>query len=420
MLETFKNAWRIEEIRKKILYTLLMLFILRIGSSLIPVAGVNASAVKDMVGQYDILNFLNMLTGGSFANFTIFAVGISPNITASIVIQLLTFAIPALEKIAKEGGEEGREKMQQYTRYLGLVLAFVMSIGMVLSLQTALVSKDFLSLATIVLSLVGGSMIVNWLADNITEKGIGNGMSLVIFIGIISSLPWYVIDLFTNIGQQTVSTWSLVPIVLIAVVLIAGVVFVDSGERRIPVQYAKRVVGRKMYGGQSTHIPMKLNSAGVLPIIFASTLLQFPAMIAQFWPESGFSIWYNANMHSGSIPYLILFAFLIVALGFFYNMVAFNPAEVAKNLQQYGGFILGIRPGRPTSDYLARISSRLTFFGGCFLAILATVPTMIAGLMGVRMALQATGLLICVSVALETTKQLESQMLMRHYRGFLK
>lgn len=421
MLETFKNAWRIEELRKKILYTLIMLLIYRIGTSFIPIAGMDVAAIKQTVEGSDILGFLNMITGGSLAGFTIFAVGISPYITASIVMQLLTFAIPALERLSKEGGEEGREKLKRITRYVGIALALVMSFGMVMSLRSYMITTDLLSKITMVLTLTAGACIVMWMGEKITEKGIGNGVSLIIFIGIVARLPVTAWSFMQNIFAGEVNAWALAPIIVIYVVIVAGVVFIDCGERRIPVQYAKRVVGRKMYGGQSTNIPMKINSAGVMPIIFAVTLLQFPGMIASFWPQSGFALWWGRWMNSATIPYALLFAVLIVALGYFYNMVTFNPVEVSKNIQQYGGFIPGIRPGKPTSDYLAKISSRLTMFGGLFLAVLATLPGLIAGLVGTNiMALTATGVLISVSVALETSKQLESQMLMRHYKGFLK
>ena len=421
MLETFKNAWRIEDLRKKILYTLLMLLVYRIGTSFIPIAGMDVAAIKQTVEGSDILGFLNMITGGSLAGFTIFAVGISPYITASIVMQLLTFAIPALERLSKEGGEEGREKLKRITRYVGIGLALIMSIGMVMSLRSYMITTDLLSKITMVLTLTAGACIVLWMGEKITEKGIGNGVSLIIFVGIVARLPVTAWSFMQNIFAGEVNAWALLPIVVIYVAIVAGVVFIDCGERRIPVQYAKRVVGRKMYGGQSTNIPMKVHSAGVMPIIFAVTLLQFPGMIASFWPQSGFALWWGRWMNSATIPYNIIFAILIVALGYFYNMVTFNPVEVSKNIQQYGGFIPGIRPGKPTSDYLAKISSRLTLFGGLFLALLATLPGLIAGLVGTNiMALTATGVLISVSVALETSKQLESQMLMRHYKGFLK
>ena len=283
------------------------------------------------------------------------------------------------------------------------------------------VYKDLLSKITMILTLTAGACIVMWMGEKITEKGIGNGVSLIIFVGIVARLPVTVWSFLQNIFAGEVNAWALVPIVVIYVAIVAGVVFIDCGERRIPVQYAKRVVGRKMYGGQTTNIPMKINSAGVMPIIFAVTLLQFPGMIASFWPQSGFALWWGRWMNSATVWYNIIFAILIVALGYFYNMVTFNPVEVSKNIQQYGGFIPGIRPGKPTSDYLAKISSRLTMFGGLFLAALATLPGLIAGLVGTNiMALTATGILISVSVALETSKQLESQMLMRHYKGFLK
>ena len=290
---------------------------------------------------------------------------------------------------------------------------------MVFSLRSSLLTATFLSMATVVCTLTAGSMIVMWMGEKITEKGIGNGVSMIIFIGIVSRLPVTVVSLVANIINGTTTFWVLLPLVVIVVALFAGIVLIDSAERRIPVQYAKRVVGRRLYGGQSTHIPMKLNSAGVMPIIFAMTLLQVPAMICQFWPTSSFTIWYMKWLGSGTIIYSVLFAVMIVALGFFYNAITFNAPEIGKNLQQNGGFIPGIRPGRPTSEYLSTINTRLTMFGGMFLAVLATIPSLVIGLFVDSFALTATGLLISVSVALETTKQLESMMLMRHYKGFL-
>ena len=296
----------------------------------------------------------------------------------------------------------------------------MMSVVMVLALKQYLLNTRILTYIAVVLSLVGGSMIVMWMAEKITEKGIGNGISLVIMLGVVSRLPVQIMGLIQNIWKGDVTFWVILPLIAIIILLFGGVVLIDSTERRIPIQYAKRVVGRKIYGGQSTHIPMKLNSAGVLPIIFAMTLLQVPSMIAQFWPTSGFAVWYQRWLGTGTIIYSLLFAVLIIGLGFFYNMVTFNPIEVSKNIQEYGGFIPGIRPGRPTSEYLTRISSRLTMFSGIFLAVLATIPSLVIGLFVSNFTLTATGLLISVSVSLETSKALESQMVMRNYKGFLK
>ena len=417
MLETFKNAWKIKEIRQKILFTLLILFLYRVGSTILPVAGIDASKVAEQVQKNDILSFINMITGGSLANYTIFAVGISPYITASIVVNLLTFAIPALERIAKDGGDEGREKIQNITRYVGIGLAALMGASTLTIVGGSLYKQDLLSYITVVLSLTAGTALVMWLADLISAQGIGNGTSMIIFIGIISQLPIQIIQIMNAVGQG-VSVWILVPILAFYVIMIAGVVFIDRAERRIPVQYAKKVVGRKQYGGQSTHIPMKLNASGVMPIIFASTLLQIPSFIVAFWPDSGIANFFGN--YNGSAVYMILFGILVLAFSFFYNTIQFNPIEMSKNIQQYGGFIPGIRPGKPTSDFLSRISTRLTFFGGLFLAVLATVPPLVAKAMNISMALSATGILIAVSVSLETSKQIESLMLMRHYKGFLK
>lgn len=419
MFKVLGNAWKIPDLRKKILFTLMILLIYRIGT-FIPVPGVDVAFVQSQVSQYNMLGFLNMLSGGGLGNMTLFALGIIPYINASIIMNLLTIAIPKLERMSKEG-EDGRKKIASITRYASVGLGLVQAVGILLGMgPEAVISTDIFNYITIVLCLTAGTALIMWLGERINEKGVGNGISLIIFISIISRLPLEAITMFNNVTGGAISVWSAVVTVLVGIFIIVGITFIDMGERRIPVQYAKRVVGRKQYGGQSTFIPMKVNSSGVLPLIFAVTLIQFPGLIAQFWPGSDFLIWYNTYLGVGTWIYAVVYALLILFFTYFYSQITFNPIDVAKNMQQYGGFIPGIRPGRPTSEHLAKILSKITFFGAVFLAIVASVPTLLSSITGMQSAFAATSLLIMVSVALETTKQIESQMMMRHYKGFLK
>lgn len=420
MFETFKNAWRIDDLRKKIIYTLLMLLVYRVGS-FIPVPGIDSSYIRDLVEGNTLLGLLDIISGGAFANFTIFAMGITPYINASIIMQLLTVAIPRLEQLAKEG-QEGQKKIAQYTRYATVVLAFIQAIGITYGLAgQAIQNKNFFGYILVALTLTAGTAFLMWLGEQITDKGIGNGISLLIFTSIISRLPVAVVSLWQlAFVAKTMSPWSLPLVVVFAVLMVAAVIFVDSGERRIPVQYAKRVVGRKVYGGQSTHIPLKVNSAGVLPIIFAVSILSLPQIIAQFFPDSGFNRWVEANFNQSTGLYGVLYALFIVFFTYFYTQITFNPVEIANNLRQYGGFVQGIRPGKPTADYLARISNRITLVGALFLVAVAIIPIAASAAANMPMYFGGTAILIVVGVALETVKQLEAQMLMRHYRGFLK
>ncbi len=430
MFKTLANAWSIPELRKKILYTLLILLIFRIGT-FVPIPGLNIEYVAKEVGT-GFLALLDLFSGSGMKQGSFLALGISPYITASIVMQLLQVAIKPLERMMKEGGEEGRRKVANITRYVTVGLSIVQAVGMIFTLNArstegvnALVDQSWLTWVTVIVSLTAGGMITMWLGERITEKGIGNGISLIIFVGIVSRLVPSGIELVTNTINGTVGFWTPLIILAFIILLIVGVVFVDMGQRRIPVQYAKRVVGRKMYGGQSTHIPMRVNAAGVLPIIFAMVLLQFPQMVASYWPNSDADVFFRTYLSMGAWPHAILYALLILAFTYFYSAIQFNPLDVSKNLQQHGGFIPGIRPGRPTSDYLTRINTRITFFGALFLAVIATIPAAFGWVTGgqssgINLAFSATGLLIMVSVALETNKQLEAQMLMRHYKGFLK
>ncbi|MDR1620299.1 MAG: preprotein translocase subunit SecY [Clostridiales bacterium] len=429
MLKTLVNAFRIAEIRKKLLITGLLIVIYRLGCAL-PIPGVNAAYIQSAVGSYQALGFLNLLSGGSLAQYSIFAMGISPYITGSIIMQLLQIAVPALERMGKE--EDGRERLQQITRYVGVGLALVQSVGIILSLgDQAVYNPGFFTYATIGVIATAGSAFLMWLGERITENGIGNGISMIIFTSIVSQLPTTVFQIGGDLALGgTVYQWWMVPVLLILVaVVVTLVVFVNEGERRVPVQYAKRVVGRKMYGGQSTHIPMKANANGVMPLIFAMTITQLPLMLMQILGatpneltgETGgrFYAFYSLYLGNGTVVYYVVYALLIIAFAYFYTTISFNPIEMSKNLQQYGGFIPGIRPGRSTSDYLHRISSRLTLFGALFLAVIAIVPNLILQLMGINSPFGPTSVLIIVSVALETMEQLENQMLMRHYKGFL-
>ena len=425
MFKTFINAFKIKDIRKKILMTLLLIVIYRLGC-FIPIPGVNVALLSEAVQSYDILGFLDLLTGSSFSQFTLFAMGISPYITASIILQLLTIAIPSLERLSKE--EDGREKIERITRYTGIGLALVQSIGIFVGLQNsakpgtsylASTLPDWMALAVIGICATAGTAILMWLGERITEKGIGNGISMLIFASIVSRVPQTVIGWVQQLFTGVMKAWAFAILLVLIVGMITLVVYVDQAQRRIPVQYAKRVVGRKMYGGQSTYLPIKANANGVLPLIFAMTLIQFPGMIAQFWPNSRFYSFYTTYLGASSVVYFLVYALLIIAFGYFYSAITFNPVEMSKNLQQNGGFIPGIRPGKPTGDYLAKISGRLTLFGSLFLAVIAILPTIALHSLGQTTAFGATSILIMVSVAIETTDQLESHMLMRHYKGFL-
>ena len=418
MLEIFRNAWKVKDLRKKILYTLVLLFIYRIGS-FIPVPGVITSEFQRFISDSDIWAMFDIFNGGALKNFTIFATGITPYITASIVMTLLAVAIPALERLQKQG-TEGRKKISQITRYVGLGLAAAQSLGIMLTAgRSSLENPVWYMFIFVALIHAAGTAFAMWLGEHITEKGIGNGISLLIFVNIISRFPELIKSGLTAVAEGKASGW-LIPLVLGGLLLlVAAIVLINLGERRIPVQYAKKVVGRKMYGGQSTYIPMRVNNSGVLPLIFAVTIVQFPSLILRFFFAS--KEWaqkYLIAMSSSSWAYAIVTALFIMGFAYFYSTIQFNPIEVSKNIQQYGGFVPGIRPGKPTSMYLAKVSNRITFFSALFLAFLAMIPLILTAQTGTS-PIQATSLLIMVSVGLETAKQLESQMMMRHYKGFL-
>ena len=417
MFQTLKNAWKVADLRKKILYTIFMLLIYRV-LCFIPTPGVDTSTIRNALETYSLLGFINQMTGADLANYSIMAMGITPYINASIIMQLLCVAIPKLEELNKQG-EEGRKKIAQITRYVTVGLGFVQAVALTGALGAS--EQGALGLITIGFCLAAGTALAMWIGERITENGVGNGISLLIFAGIISNfagtIGGYIYTLFVDISQFPVGNF--IGIILVFLVLVVGVVFVDLGERRVPVQYAKRVVGRKMYGGQSTHIPLKINASGVLPLIFASAIMQFPSTIFAFFPNWGISQWWENNVHMMSWGYQVIFALLILAFTFFYSSISFNPVEIAKNMQQNGGMIPGIRQGKPTSDFILRISRRITLFGALFLAFLAVLPTIIYSIFGINLPFAASSLLIAVSVAMETMRQLESQMTMRHYKGFL-
>ena len=417
MLETLKSAWKVTELRKKILYTVFMLLIYRV-LCFIPAPGVDHSMIKSAMETYSLLGFINSMTGSDLANYSIMAMGITPYINSSIIMQLLCVAIPKLEELNKSG-EEGRKKIAQITRYVTVVLGFIQAVALTSGLKAA---DGFLNVLTIGFCLATGTALAMWIGERITENGIGNGISLLIFAGIIANLSGSVVSsvasMFT-LGSDYNYIASVV-VVVMSLLMIVGVVFVDLGERRIPVQYAKRMVGRRMYGGQASHIPLKMNASGVLPLIFASAIMQFPATILAFFPNSSAYAWWNANVSTGGWIYQIIFALLIFGFTFFYSTISFNPVEISKNIQANGGMIPGIRQGRPTSDFIAKIVKRITLFGAIYLALLATIPTIFYNLVGVYLPFAASSLMIAVSVAMETTRQIESQLTMRHYKGFLK
>jgi preprotein translocase subunit SecY len=422
LLDALRNAMRIPDLRRKIIYTAAMLAIYRVGS-FIPVPGVNAAALAQELGidGGNIFGFLNLFTGGALARFTVFALGVSPYITASIVLNLLTIVIPKLEELSKEG-PEGRKIISQYTRYATVVLALVQALATTLMARAWGVTTNpgFFGLALITITLVAGTSFLMWIGDKISEKGIGNGISMLIFIGIIAELPTMVVNSIRAVGEGGVSALSLILYLIITVAIIAAVVMVTQGQRRIPVQYAKRIVGRKVYGGQSTHIPLKVNQAGVIPVIFASSVLTFPLTLTQFVPALDFI---NKWLGYGSFGYNVIFVLLVIFFTYFYTAVTFNPIEVADNMKKNGGYIPGLRPGRPTADYLDRVLTRITLPGAIFLAFVAVLPSLVAIITRVPTNLLyfgGTGILIMVGVALETMQQIEAHLLMRHYEGFLK
>jgi preprotein translocase subunit SecY len=417
MLQSLLNAWKLPDLRKRLIFTAGMIAIYRFGS-FVPVPGVDLAAVKSLTQGAGVFGFLNLFAGGALERLAVFALGIMPYITASIIFQLLGVVIPQLEALLKEG-ESGAKKINQYTRYLTVVLALVQSVGYVFIFKNegAFPPSKPLTVMTfllIVFTLTVGTALVMWLGELITQRGIGNGISLIIFASIVSRLPGGMYKLFST---QNPFVW--LAMIVIALASVAAVVYVQEGQRRIPVQYAKRVVGRKMYGGQSTYLPLRINMAGVIPVIFASSILLFPVTIAQMTPWS----WAKSLAKvfgPGSWWYLLAEVLLIIGFTYFYTAVQFNPLDQAENLKKYGGFIPGIRPGRPTAQYLDRVLTRITLPGALFLASVVVLPTLLIRIMNVPFYFGGTSLLIVIGVALDTMKQMEAQLLMRHYEGFLK
>lgn len=422
MLQTLKNAWKITEIRKKILYTLGMLLLFRL-LCFIPTPGVTdtlLNSIKSAIENYSLLGYIQSMTGSNLANYNVMAMGITPYINASIIMQLLCVAIPKLEELQKEG-DEGRKKIAQITRYVTIGLGFLQAVAITYGLGRSDSHMNVLNYLTIGFCLAAGTAMAMWIGERITESGVGNGISLLIMAGILANIATAIIGSFRSLAAGLAGTIpAMIASVIVFVVLILGIVFVDLGERRIPIQYSKRMVGRRMYGGQSTHIPLKLNASGVLPLIFASAIMQFPSTILAFFPNSGAYEWWNKYVSTMSWGYQLIFALLIFGFTFFYSSITFNPVEISKNIQNNGGMIPGIRQGKPTSDFIKKITSRITTFGALYLAILAVIPTIIYAVAKVSLPFAASSLMIAVSVAMETMRELESQMLMRHYKGFLK
>lgn len=436
MFKTFINAFKVEDIRKKLIYTFLMLIIIRIGSQL-PVPGVNRDyfAAWFAAQNNGAFNFFDAFTGGSFSSMSLFALGVNPYITSSIIVQLLTIAIPALEEMQKDG-EDGKEKIQKITRYLTIVLALIEAVAMTIGFgnKGLLQEVSFVNGLGVVAALVAGSCFIMWIGERITEKGVGNGISVVLLINIVSRMP----DDFAALAQQfiigkSVPVAILAAIIIIAVVLltIVLVIFLQDGVRKIPVQYAKKMQGRKMVGGQSTHIPLKVNTAGVIPVIFASSLMSFPGIIAMLLGKSGgdgigghiLNTLSQQNWCSLEKPWytigLLLYILLVVFFAYFYTSITFNPVEIANNMKRQAGFVPGIRPGKPTSDYLAKILNYIIFIGAIGLIIVAVIPIFFNGVFGASVSFGGTSLIIVVGVVLETIKQIEAQMVNRHYKGFL-
>ena len=427
MLETLKNAWKIEELRKKILFTLLIVLLYRIGNA-IPVPFVNVDALKMYFTQLEntMLGFMNVLSGGAFSSATIFALSIQPYINASIIIQLLCIAIPALERLSKEEGEEGKKKIASITRYstvgIGLLMGFAYYM---LMRNNNLLNPDYQksipAAIVVILTFTSGSALIMWLGEQITEFGIGNGISIILFASIVSRLPVSILNTIRNVIGGSLPWWVAVLMYLGALAIIVLIVYVSDAERRLPVQYAKRVVGRKMYGGQNTHLPMKVNMSGVMPIIFAQSISSVPGTIAALTGKSGG--WTETWFGPSSLLYALIYFLLIIFFAYFYSTIQFNPIEVANNLKNNGGFIPGFRPGKPTSEFIQKVLNKITLFGAIYLGIIAVVPILIshfsstASLTG--LSIGGTSIMIAVGVALETVRALEAQMIMRNYKGFL-
>lgn len=423
LLTSFQNIFKIAELRKRLLFTLVMLVVYRVGAH-IPTPGINNEELHKFLIEKggSLIGFVDIFTGGALSRLTIFALGIMPYISASIILQLLTVVIPHLSKLAKEG-ERGRKKIIQYTRYGTIGIALIQSFGIAIGLEgmnqgAFVMEKGWAFRLMTVITLTAGTAFLMWLGEQITERGVGNGISLIIFAGIVARLPSAVVqtfDLYT-VGQLSFALLVVLGVVMLAVV--AAIVFLETGRRKIPVQYAKRVIGRRVYGGQSTHIPLKINTAGVIPPIFASSIIAFPATIAGFiqipWVQA-----FGSQLAPGSVPYTLIYISMIIFFCFFYTAVVLNPVDMADNMKKYGGFIPGIRPGQRTSDYIYKVLTRVTFAGSLYLATVCVIPELLIYKLGVPFYFGGTSLLIVIGVGLDTAQQIESHMLMRNYEGFL-
>ena len=427
MIQTIKKAWGIPELRKKIIFTALILLIFRIGNA-IPVPYVNTDLLSSYLEGMSttVLGLYNVMSGGAFAQATVFALGVQPYINSSIIIQLLTIAIPALERLARDGGEEGKKKIQAITRYATVAIAILQGWGyyMLMKNYGILTEKSFWVALVIIASFIAGSSFVMWMGEQITEFGIGNGISIILFAGILSRVPSMVSSMISGLRAGTLAWWAAVLVVLGILALIVLITWVNGAERRIPVQYAKRQVGRKMYGGQASTLPMKVNMSGVLPIIFAQSIAMIPSTIAAFCkqPAEG-TFWYgflNA-IDTKSVLYMIFYFLMIIAFSYFYATIQFNPVEISNNLKKNGGFIPGFRPGKPTTDFIKKVLNKVTLFGAIYLGVVAILPLLIGKIVGnSSLSIGGTSVIIVVGVALETVQALESQMLMRQYKGFLE
>ena len=426
MIATIRKAWGIPELRKKLIFTALMLLIFRIGNA-IPVPYVDSALLNNYIEQMSttVLGLYNVMSGGAFANATIFALGVQPYINSSIIIQLLSMAIPALERLAREGGEEGKKKIQSITRYATIAIAVLQGWGHYVLMNRAgiLTANHFWALLVIVVSFIAGSAFVMWMGEQITEFGVGNGISMILFAGILSRVPALVGQMINYFRAGTLKWWMVLLIIAGVLGLVVLITWVNGAERRIPVQYAKRQVGRKMYGGQASTLPMKVNMSGVLPIIFAQSIAMIPATIAAFFPAPAEgTFWYNVlqAIDSKSVLYMLIYFLLIIGFSYFYSTIQFNPVEISNNLKKNAGFIPGFRPGKPTADFIAKVLSKVTLFGAIYLGVVAILPLIIGKIVKVSsLGIGGTSVIIVVGVALETVQALESQMLMRQYKGFL-
>ena len=422
MLKALSNVFKVEELRNKVLFVLGVMVVYRIGAH-IPVPGVDIARVQEMLfggGVGGVFDFLDLFAGGALSNFSIFAMSITPYITASIILQLLQVVIPRLEELAREG-REGKKKIAQYTRYLTVALALVQGFGITTYIRQfgAIPNPTVFDIIVIVISLTAGTTFLMWLGEQVNEYGIGNGISILIFTSIIARFPSDIMETWSLFRAGTITAFNLLIFLILAIIIVAGIIFVQQGERRIPVQYSKRIVGRKVYGGRSTHIPMKVNQAGVMPVIFASSVLLFPGVIAQILPF-GWAEGMANVIRPGSTLYIVLYGLLTMFFTYFYTAITFNPEEVADNMKKHGGFIPGIRPGRSTIKYLDKILVRVTLVGALFLTAVALLPFAMEPLTGVNIAFGGTSLLIMIGVALQTMQQIESHLLMRHYDGFME